>query len=603
MAGMTDLAIRIATTLDSTGINKADKAVNNLQKSTVKLGKSLGIALSTTAIVAYGKSAVRAYADMQAQQDRLVRLMKVGVGATDSQIESLNKQAAALQNIGVVSGDTITQVQSQLATFNLQAKTIAALTPAILDYVTAEKGAAATTEEFKSMTNGLAQALNGNFASLTRVGFVIDENTRKMIKNGTESERAEAIVDVLNSTYKGFNASLRDTPVGQLQLLTNAADDAKEVIGEGLVDALAKIGGGSEASDAVKTIDNIAKGINTITMVTATAIDSLLKLYKAVDFITTLGGLTGEDGILVQRFGSRTSTPSTNRSASPAGTALRLKQERQQEALAAKREKERLALTKKELDARKKLTAEQKKQAALKKAGTVFDLEQIQIIAALKGKLSEEDRIRLQAQLAILNENDVLAASLTRQILMAQDSTGGLYKFFLAIGDMKIKNPFAFLDDWILEFQKKLNNLKFPTFTDPNGGGGGGGKKPPTIDPFTNPFNFPIGSQGGIGTTSIQPTVSANLAIQDTFNAVMLDALEAGNNYTQSAILAISSARYEAAAQAYGMGGSTNGTIQLELKVTGEGDITDAIAKGLQNQSLSTGDSAYINRRTGGFAG
>jgi hypothetical protein len=211
MAGATDLAIRIATTLDSTGITKADKAVNNLQKSTVKLGRALGVALSTTAIVAYGKSAVRAFANAEAQQDRLVRLLKVGVGATDSQIDSLNKQAEALEKVGVVGAGTVTQVQSQLATFNLQASTIAALTPSILDYVTAEKGAAATTEEFKTATNGLAQALNGNFSSLTRVGFVIDQNTRDLIKNGTEAQRTAAIVKVLDSTYKGFNASLRNT--------------------------------------------------------------------------------------------------------------------------------------------------------------------------------------------------------------------------------------------------------------------------------------------------------------------------------------------------------------------------------------------------------
>jgi hypothetical protein len=48
----------------------------------------------------------------------------------------------------------------------------------------------------------------------------------------------------------------------------------------------------------------------------------------------------------------------------------------------------------------------------------------------------------------------------------------------------------------------------------------------------------------------------------------------------------------------FGQAGST-----ITLKITGEGDITNAIAKGLQNQSLSTGDSSYINRRTGGFAG
>lgn len=502
MAGATDLAIRIATTMDATGINKADKAVNNLQKSTVKLGKALGVALSTTAIVAYGKASVRAYADMQAQQDRLVRLMKVGVGATDSQIESLNKQAAALQNIGVVSDDTITQVQSQLATFNLQAKTIAALTPAILDYVTAEKGAAATTEEFKSMTNGLAQALNGNFASLTRVGFVIDENTRKMIKNGTESKRAEAIVDVLNSTYKGFNASLRDTPVGQLQLLTNAADDAKEVIGEGLVDALAKIGGGSEAADAVKTINNIANGINKITSVTATAVGSLVKLYKAMEFITTLGGLTGADGILAQRFGTNTSTPSTNRSASPAGTALRLRQERQQEALAAKREKEMMALRKKELDAKKKLTAEQKKQNALKKAGTIFDLDQTQIIAALKGKLSADDRKRLELQLALATENLDEVQKLTKELAISQGLGVELAKFLASLPSAK--NPFEAWKDFLNDIEKQVTRISNMKFTMPDMSAFYGTPVPNFTPYITEPFPT-------AGTGNVQgPTIIIN---------------------------------------------------------------------------------------------
>jgi hypothetical protein len=79
----------------------------------------------------------------------------------------LVEQAKALEQLGVVSAGNVSVVQSQLATFDLQASTIQTLTPAILDYITAEKGATASSADFKSMTNGLAQALNGNFASLT----------------------------------------------------------------------------------------------------------------------------------------------------------------------------------------------------------------------------------------------------------------------------------------------------------------------------------------------------------------------------------------------------------------------------------------------------
>jgi len=584
---MADLRIDLAAEfVGKKAFKDADNAAMRLDKTVKKLGKTLGITLGASAMAAYGKAAVKAFADDEAAARRL-----------SSAVDNLGLSFSKVQVADFISGlERSAAIADDI------------LRPAFQSLLNIT-GSLTKSQELLNNAIQISRATGVDLATVTTdLGKGYVGITRGLIKYNTGLTRAELqtksfneILGIMLAKSAGAAQDYLTTTSYKLDVLRVSSENAKESIGKGLVDAFAVLGGGSQASDAAKTIDNIAKGINAITMATAQAINGLSKLYKGLDFFTSFGGLTGADGLLARTF-DQTPTVSRGRSASPAGTAIRTRQQRDAEAAAAKRAKEVAALTKKQVASTKALTTEQKKQTALKKAGSVFDLEQIQIIAALKGKLSEEDRIRLQAQLAILNENDVLAASLTRQILMAQDSTGGLYKFFLAIGDMKIKNPFAFLDDWILEFQKKLNNLKFPTFTDPSGGGGGG-KKPPTIDPSTNPFNFPIGAQGGIGTTSIQPTVSANLAIQDTFNAVMLDALEAGNNYTQSAILAISSARYEAAAQAYGMGGSTNGTIQLELKVTGEGDITDAIAKGLQNQSLSTGDSAYINRRTGGFAG
>jgi hypothetical protein len=527
MAGATDLAIRIATTLDSTGITKADKAVNNLQKSTVKLGRALGVALSTTAIVAYGKSAVRAFANAEAQQDRLVRLLKVGVGATDSQIDSLNKQAEALEKVGVVGAGTVTQVQSQLATFNLQASTIAALTPSILDYVTAEKGAAATTEEFKTATNGLAQALNGNFSSLTRVGFVIDQNTRDLIKNGTEAQRTAAIVKVLDSTYKGFNASLRNTTVGGLQLLSNAADTAREAIGESLVDALARVSGGSEASDAVETIESITTSIQTLITVTGAGVAGLVKLYKALDLITTLGGLTGADGFLVQRFERKPSTPSTstNRSASPAGTALRTRQEREQQALADRRAKENALLNKKSAAATKALTAEQKKQNALKKAGTIFDQEQIQIIAALKGNISKEDRLRLELQLALATENVDEVQKLSKELALSQGLGMDLAKFLASLPSAK--NPFeawkSFLDGIeaqaarIASMQFQMGNFQY---TVPTGNFTYGQGNPLNTSVFTDPRG------GATGDTN----VTVNVAGSVTTAQSLIDEIRGGLN-------------------------------------------------------------------------
>jgi hypothetical protein len=219
-------------------VQTASTGMTNFVGKIKQVGASLGIAFAGTQVLQFGRDVIAQAQEAEAQQQRLYQLMKVGTGATDEQIASLNAQADALQKVGVVTAGNITQTQSQLATFNLQTDTIKALTPAILDYVTAEKGATAGADEFKQMTNGLAQALNGNFGSLTRVGFVLDENTKKQISSGTEAQRAAAIVEVLNSTYKDFNAELRNTPEGRMQVLRNDFDQLKEDLGKKLLPAL-----------------------------------------------------------------------------------------------------------------------------------------------------------------------------------------------------------------------------------------------------------------------------------------------------------------------------------------------------------------------------
>ena len=182
-------------------------------------------------------AAIKAAQQNQSEQQRLRQILLTTGKATEEQVTALNSQADALERVGVVAGGNITVLQSQLATFDLQATTIAKLTPAILDYVVAEKGATATSEDFKSMTNGLAQALNGQFGALTRAGFVLDDTTKALISNGTEAERAAAIVDVLTSTYGGFNESLRETTEGQLIAFRNSIDKLKTDLGTALLPA------------------------------------------------------------------------------------------------------------------------------------------------------------------------------------------------------------------------------------------------------------------------------------------------------------------------------------------------------------------------------
>jgi hypothetical protein len=198
----------------------------------------------------------------------------------------------------------------------------------------------------------------------------------------------------------------------------------------------------------------MAKAFNVFTSAAGTAIGALLKYYKLRKDIGRFLAGGNENGLIGNLFNNE---PSTNRSKSPAGTAQRTAQQRQAEALAAKRAKELAALQTKQVKAQKALTDEQKKQNALKKAGSIFDLEQVQLIAALKGKLSDEDRKRVELQFALIVGNTSEAQKLTYELAKAQGLGEKLAGYLASLPDAK--NPFASWEAYLDMLAEKARKI------------------------------------------------------------------------------------------------------------------------------------------------
>jgi hypothetical protein len=416
---VTNLMIGIGAEYKGRGAFKqAETATEKLTKSVRNLAGAFGVAFGTRAVVNFAKVSLKAFQESEAQQQRLARLLEVTNDASAAQIAILTRQADALEQLGVVSAGSISQVQSQLATFDLQILTINRLTPAILDYVTAEKGAAATADDFKAATNGLAQALNGNFASLTKTGFVLDDVTKELISTGTEAQRAAAIVKVLDSTYKGFNRSLRDTPAGQFQILANAADDARVIIGEGLTKAIKSAFGGGDIESANKNIKEMGQVISDIIQGLGTMTGAVVKLVQATDKLT-LGRVFQN---MRESGGSNTPfDPMAMKAPSltPEFMSL-LKAQQKADASALKRNQDLLKIQKKQTKEKKDQLKLARANALLERAERVMDMDLIQNTAALMGRITEDERLRLQLQQAILLGNADAAGNLARRLLDAQ---------------------------------------------------------------------------------------------------------------------------------------------------------------------------------------
>jgi hypothetical protein len=166
------------------------------------------------------------------QATKLEFLLKKNTDATDENVKSLIDQAQAMQDLGVIGNDVVVALQAQLATFELSTDTIKRMTPAITDMIVAEKGLNATTEDMIGFGNAFGMAMEGNYASLSKRGFKIDEATKKIIELGTEEEKARAITNYLTETYGGLNEQMAETSQGRMANLQNRFSDFRKQAGE-----------------------------------------------------------------------------------------------------------------------------------------------------------------------------------------------------------------------------------------------------------------------------------------------------------------------------------------------------------------------------------
>ena len=548
---MADLRVDIAA--EFTGkkaFDKADKATGSLNKSVLRLARTFGPAVLGAAIVKFGKDAAHAFIEDQKQATRLaVAVKNLGLELSNPSI------ANYIDNLSKASGVADSQLRPA---FQALLTTTGSVTESQKLLQLAIDTSVGSGIELTQVAQDLSNAYVGKTKALSKYNLGLTAAELKTIKFTDVQQK-------LNDQYKGSNAAFLNTYAGKMQALGVAAGEASELIGGALIDSLMSLSGSATLTDLITQIDDLAnKTVGWIDRLTEGVLE-VKAIAKAANGMGILGLIINRDqlsqDIQAAQVDAYNKMLRRNKDKAFAGivTPAQSAAEKKAAADAAKRAKDIAA-------AQDKQTKELKKQAALKKAGTVFDLQQIQILAALKGKISEDDKNRLEAQLAILNGNDVLASSLTKQILMAQDESGKLYQFFLAIGDTKIKNPFAYLDEWIIQFQDKLNNLKFPVA--PTSG---------AVSGFTPDYIFPQGPKVGdpnfVGPVPIIP--STNVPV---------------TGFTPPPI---------------GTYGIPTGTVQgpqvIELKITGDGDLTNTIAKNLMQQSLSTGNQTYVNRRTGGF--
>lgn len=418
---MAAIRIDIASEFKDKGFKNAQKSTDKLNRSFVNLQRTALKTFVAVAGIRALRNSVRAFADEDKAVKNLTQSLKnLGLGYNVGAIENY---ISATQAATGVSDDQLRPAMVELVQVTLDAQKATELLNSAMDL------SAGTGSGLNASIKALTRAYNGNYTSLGKL-------QRVYTSAELEAMGFEKAVAALNETFGGTAAANADSYGGKIDRLNIAVDEARETIGKGLVDAFETLADG----DFDKVIDAIAasaRGLSGFMRNIAFSIQYTKALLKT-------GWTIGPDEQAQLDMIRRQWMDPADNSNTAAANRVFLRDMKSQLAIQKKIATERAKTA-------KLAEKEKKNQEALAKAKAVFDLEKIQIEAALRGKITEEERTRLLLMKAILEEDADTATKLAEKLKELQEETKKLATMLTSFP--KANDPF---EDWY-DSLKKLN--------------------------------------------------------------------------------------------------------------------------------------------------
>lgn len=493
MAKVPSLLVNAVTTFDGKALAKGEKAIASFAKNAAR---SLGVAFSAAAVVQFGKASVKAFIEDEAAATRLSTAVKnLGLEFEDTRIKRFisdlestagvadDKLRPAFQALLSTTG-SVTRSQEMLAL---------ALDVSAGSGVGLEEVAKDLSLAYLGQTKGLSKYNTGlTKAELSTAGYV-------------------KVQKALNEQYSGQNAARLDTYAGKAEALGVAFGNLQETVGQALIDAFMKLAGDTSVEEMTGTINDLADSLASLVKVAGTVASPFVGLAKLLNsasdnYIKFLYKVTGAAymGKINERQYGGIYAEQYKKTEEAANAKARAKAD----ADAAKRAKEIYALTKKQQIA-------EKNKLALTKASAVFDTTRISIAAALQATYDKETRLRLEALMAIENEQGDLALKKINE-LAAFQKNADLQKLagITTIGDAALQE----LNTRLINELRIINESKMAE-----------GDKELAREEAFKKYNAALTAAGGLAEknsyderTQIQLTEVARLAsLSKTYNATL----------------------------------------------------------------------------------
>jgi len=381
---MANVVVSAIATWNGKALNKGKKDVSAFDKQVNKLGRTFATVFSAAALLNYSKKAVQAFAaDEKAAKALETQLKNVGFLFSAPSVENY---IANLQKTTGVLDDQLRPAFQQLLTVT------GSITKSQDALNTALNVSAATGKSLTEVSAALTRGYSGNTAGLSRLGAGISKATLK-------AGDMDKILTELNNKFAGQAQARLTTYAGKMDLLKVASENVKEEIGKGIIGALTALSKDNSIEDATTSMENYGKAIGGAIEGVGVLIAELQKVPGSRKVTDVLFGTNIFSMLNKLSEENKKASAGTKPNQEPRYLSRVFTQQLRLENKLSEQKKKELAL----------LDAKNKKQTEVDKLAQQFDVERIGLMKALNETTDAETKLRIQAKIAILDNNEALA--------------------------------------------------------------------------------------------------------------------------------------------------------------------------------------------------
>jgi len=388
---MANIFVAATATFNGKALARGKKEISAFDKQVKKLGRTFGITFGAASLINYSKKAVAAFAaDEKAAKALEQQLKNTGYQFSAPGVE---KYISNLQRTTGVLDDELRPAFQQLLTVT------GSITKSQEALSTALNVSAATGKSLSEVTAAISKGYSGQTTSLSRLGAGL---SKAIIKTGD----MDKIMSELNQKFAGQSAARLATYAGKMDLLKVASENVKEEIGRGILGALDALSKDTSIEDTTAKMENFGKA-------TGDAITGVGVLIAELQKIP--GAKKSTDILFGTNIFSLLGKLAEEETKSKAGTKANLEPRS-----ASRVYVQQLRLENKIIRDTNKARADElaklKAKSEVDKLKDKFDVERIGLTLALNQATDEETKLRLKAQLAILDNNEALAKKLNAEL-------------------------------------------------------------------------------------------------------------------------------------------------------------------------------------------